>query len=126
MRVAAHLILTPILLFVGWSFLGFALVGSSRLFDGTGGMVVNISALLMIPLGVAFGWRYRHRSMRVAAHLILTPVVLFFGWWFLSVLLLWATRQQSQAYGALGMILGLGSLVMIPLGVAYGWHNRHR
>jgi hypothetical protein len=64
--------------------------------------------------------------VRVAAHLILTPVVLFFGWWFLSVLLLWATEQQSQAYGVLGMILGLGSLVMIPLGVAYGWHNRHR
>jgi len=122
-RVAAYLILTPIFLYAGWAFLGFALVGSSGLSDRTGRLLVNISALLMIPLGVAFGWRYRHRSLRVPAHLILTPVVLSLGWWLLCVLLLWATGQQSQVYGTLGTILILGSLLMVPLGVAVGWRR---
>jgi hypothetical protein len=125
MRVAAHLILTPILLCVGWSFLGIFLVETSgQPSDGTGAMVVGVSALLMLPLGAAYGWRHRHRSMRVAAHLILTPIALYFGWWFLGGFLLGTSGQPSDETRA--MVLSLGSLAMIPLGVAYGWRNRHR
>jgi hypothetical protein len=87
-------------------------------------MVVGVSALLMLPLGAAYGWPNRHRSIRVAAHLILTPVVLFFGSWFLGGFLLGTGGQPSD--GTPAMVLSLGSLLMLPLGAAYGWRNRHR
>ena len=60
-RNAIHLVLTPILLFVGWAFLSSALVESAGPSGGIGGMLVAVGGLLTIPLGVAVGWHYRHR-----------------------------------------------------------------
>ena len=112
MRVAAYLILTPILLFVGWSFVGSAFVESAGPSGGIGGMLVAVGGLLMIPLGVAVGWRYRDRSM---GHLIVTPVVLFFGWRFLAVLRLWASGELPDGTGI--VVVRLSALLMVPLGV---------
>ena len=121
MRVAAYLILTPILLFVGWSFVGSAFVESAGPSGGIGGMLVAVGGLLMIPLGVAVGWRYRDRSM---GHLIVTPVVVFFGWRFLAVLRLWASGELPDGTGI--VVVRLSALLMVPLGVAVGWRYRHR
>jgi hypothetical protein len=53
--------------------------------------------------------------MRAAVHLVLTPVILLFGWAILAGALdaPWPVRFA----GALGALAG---------GVAYGWKNRHR
>jgi hypothetical protein len=120
-RNAIHLVLTPILLFVGWAFLSSALVESAGPSGGIGGMLVAVGGLLTIPLGVAVGWHYRHRSMR---HLIVTPVVLFFGWRFFATLHLWATGQLPDRTGI--VVLRLSALLIIPLGVAVGWRYRQR
>jgi hypothetical protein len=55
-RNAIHLVLTPILLFVGWAFLSSGLVESAGPSGGIGGMLVAVGGLLTIPLGVAVGW----------------------------------------------------------------------
>jgi hypothetical protein len=120
-RNAIYLALTPILLFVGWAFLSNAFVESAGPSGGVGGVLVAVGGLLMIPLGVAVGWHYRHRSMR---HLIVTPVVLFFGWRFFAVLRLWATGQLPDGTGI--VVVRLSALLIIPLGVAVGWRYRHR
>ena len=62
MRAIAHVILTPILLFIGWTFVGGFFVGlTGQPVDGTGATIVSLFGLLMLPLGVAYGWRNRHR-----------------------------------------------------------------
>lgn len=121
MRNAVHLVLTPILLFGGWAFLSSAFVESAGPSGGIGGALIAVGGLLMIPLGVAVGWHYRHRSMR---HLIVTPVVLFFGWRFLATLHLWASGQLPDQTGI--VVIRLSALLIIPLGVAVGWRYRQR
>jgi hypothetical protein len=122
-RTAAYLILTPILLLVGWLTLAGAAVQTTDPSEGTRGLVVAVTSFLMIPLGIAVGWRYRHRSLRLPAQLILTPVVLYFGWWLAWVLLLWSTGQESLVYGPVGIGIGLVSLLTVPLGIAMGWRR---
>ncbi len=62
MRAAAHVVLTPIVLYFGWSLLGGFVVGvSGQPLDGAGASVVGLVALLMLPLGVWYGWRNRQR-----------------------------------------------------------------
>ena len=127
MRAAAYLILTPFFLFLGWSTLAGALVAATGLADATSAKVlVSVSTLLMLPLGVAFGWRHRHRSLRLPARLFLTPILLFCGFWFLVGPLVWGTGKQPRAYGTLGTIIALISLLTIPLGVGLAWRYRHR
>jgi hypothetical protein len=127
MRIAAYLTLTPFLLLLGWSTLVGGFVEASGLADGTSGKVfISASSLLMIPLGVAFGWRYRQRSLQLPVRLFLTPIVLFFGCWFLVVLLILATGQESRMYGTLGKIVALVLLPTVPLGIALGWRYGYR
>jgi hypothetical protein len=126
-RAAVYLTLTPFLLLVGWSSLVGGVVEASGLADGTSGKVfISASSLLMIPLGVAFGWRYRHRSLQLPARLLLTPIVLFSGCMFLAGLLILATGPESRIYGTLGTIVALALLPTVPLGIALGWRYRHR
>jgi hypothetical protein len=64
-RNAIYLALTPILLFVGWAFLSSAFVESAGPSGGVGGVLVAVDGLLMIPMGVAVGWRYRVQRHRL-------------------------------------------------------------
>jgi hypothetical protein len=117
-----HLIVTPVVLFFGWRFFAtLRLWATGQLPDAAGIVVLRLSALLIIPLGVAVGWRYRQRSLRVAAHLILTPAVLFFGWIVLWALLAWLTGQDWMISGPGGMTATIVGYLMIPLGIVLGW-----
>ena len=62
MRAAAHLIVTPIVFYSGWTLLdGFFVGASGQPSDGGGAMIAGLGALLMLPLAIAYGWRNRHR-----------------------------------------------------------------
>jgi hypothetical protein len=129
LRLPARLILTPILLSYGFWFLVGLIVlaaGQQSRADGTLVTIVALITLLTIPLGIGLAWRYRERSLRLPAHLILTPVVLYFGWWLLWVLLLWSTGQESLVYGPVGTIILVISVLTIPLGIALGWLRYRR
>jgi hypothetical protein len=72
-------------------------------------------------------WRYRHRSLRLPAHLILTPIVLFFGGILLWALLAWLTGQDWMISGLGGMTATIVAYLMIPVGIGLGWlRYRHR
>jgi hypothetical protein len=126
-RVAIYLVLTPFLLCIGSAALASALVEAAGQTDETSARVlVSVSSLMMIPLGVAFGRRYRQRSLRLPARLFLTPILLFFGCWFFAGLLVYATGRESRFSGTLGTVVALIFLLMVPLGVGLAWRYRHR
>jgi hypothetical protein len=62
-------------------------------------------------------------AMRAAAHVVLTPIILYFGWAFLSGLVLGVMNEPLDGPASVVM---LGAYAMIPLGIWYGWRNRHR
>ena len=126
MRAAVYLVLTPFLLCIGWAALASALVEATGQADETiARVLVSASSLLMIPLGVAFGRRYRQRSLRLPARLFLTPILLFFGCWFLTGFVVYAAGQESRFDGPLGTIVALAFLLTVPLGVGFAWRYRN-
>ena len=125
-RAAVYLVLTPFLLCIGWAAFASALVEAAGQSDEIGARIlVSASSLLMIPLGVAFGWRHRKRSLGLPARLFVTPVLVFLGCWLLVVLLVLVSGQGSWLDGPLGTVLGLTLLLTIPLAVGLAWRFRH-